>query len=105
MSHSTEDETGKHDVPVSTVPLWIDNQPHKSNVTFPVINHEKDLVVHQAYGATPELARKAVESAAVAFPAWRDAKPWRRRTLFLKAAGYLEERRNEVAEMARVRLH
>lgn len=103
MSHSMGDEMKGNQVAVPTVPLWINNQPHTSNITFPVVNAENDVVVHRVYSATPELARKAVESADRAFQAWRDTKPWHRRTLLLKAAEYLEERRKEVAEMARVR--
>lgn len=83
----------------STIPLWIDNQKRSSDTTFPVLNAEKGVVVHHAYGATPKLATQAVESAQKAFLSWRDTTPWHRRTLLLKASEYLEENKKDVEDL------
>lgn len=83
----------------STIQLWIDNQERSSDITFPVLNAEKGVVVHKAYGTTPELATKAVDSAQKAFLSWRDTTPWHRRTLLLEASKYLEQRRKELEDL------
>jgi acyl-CoA reductase-like NAD-dependent aldehyde dehydrogenase len=85
--------------PGKIIPLWIDNQEYASSITFPVINAEKGQIVHDAYGATPELAVRAVESARRAFLSWGKTKPWARRHLLLKAAEYLRERRKQIADL------
>lgn len=86
-----------------TVPLWIDNQEVSSAIKFPVVNSETGKVVHEAYGATPEIAVKAVESAEKAYWKWRDTDPWHRRKLLLGAAEYLNAQREEVAALISVR--
>lgn len=60
------------------------------------------MVVHQAYGATPALARQAVDSAQKAFQAWRNTTPWERKDLLLEAAKYLKDRRGDVADLLKV---
>jgi hypothetical protein len=40
----------------STVALWIDNEEVSSNIKFPVVNANTGEMVHEAYGATPEIA-------------------------------------------------
>ena len=96
-NHPTQTERGK------TVPLWIDNKEYTSSITFPVTNADSGRTVHEAYGATPAIAVEAVESAQRAFLSWRNTKPWDRRQLLLKAADYLRERRQEVADLILVR--
>lgn len=86
----------------SRIPLWIDNEEQSSDILFPVQNAEKGVIVHEAYGATPELARRAVDGAQTAFQKWRFTKPWYRRDLLLKAAKYLQEHREQVAELLKV---
>ena len=46
-----------------------------------------------------EDARRAVEAAAAAFPAWSQALPADRQRIFLKAADMLEGRRDEVVDL------
>ena len=86
------------------IQLWIDNEGRSSDVIFPVLNAEKGVVVHEAYGATPDLATEAVDSAQKAFLSWRNTSPWHRRKLLLEASNYLEERRKEVEYLIRVNL-
>lgn len=89
---------------LAKIHLWIDNQPHTSDIVFPVINNESGITVHEAYGATSELAVQAAESANMAFFSWRKTTPWHRRQLLLKAADYLRHNRDQVAELIRVSL-
>jgi acyl-CoA reductase-like NAD-dependent aldehyde dehydrogenase len=44
-------------------------------------------------------ARKAIEAAAAAFPAWAETPPGARQAIFLKAADILESRQDEVVSM------
>ena len=46
-----------------------------------------------------EDARRAIEAAAEAFPAWSQTGPGARQALFLRAADILESRRDEVVEL------
>lgn len=91
MSHHTRDPVG----------LWIDNEVLKSDVTFPVTNSATGEAL-TAYGATPEIARRAVDSSHRAFGTWRRTSPWQRRELFTRAAQLLRERRDEIARILRV---
>src|SRR5579862_6433741 len=54
-------------------------------------------VVARVPNGTREDARKAVEAAASAFPAWSQTPPAERQRIFLKAADLLESRAEEVA--------
>src|SRR5436190_8839926 len=56
-----------------------------------------DVVAQVAAGGRED-ARRAVEAAAAAFPAWSKAPPAERQRIFLKAADLLEARRDDVVE-------
>jgi acyl-CoA reductase-like NAD-dependent aldehyde dehydrogenase len=56
-------------------------------------------VVATAPAGGPEDARRAVEAAAAAFPAWSQTPPAERQRILLKAADVLEERQMEVVEL------
>ncbi len=56
-------------------------------------------VVATAPAGGPADARRAVEAAAAAFPAWSQTPPAERQRIFLKAADVLEERQMEVVEL------
>jgi acyl-CoA reductase-like NAD-dependent aldehyde dehydrogenase len=86
-----------------TVPLWIDNDAVFSKTTFQAINSSTGESV-TAYGATPELVQKAIDSSHRAFATWKQTSPWRRRELLTRAANLLQERRDEVAAILRVRI-
>jgi acyl-CoA reductase-like NAD-dependent aldehyde dehydrogenase len=57
-----------------------------------------DVVATAAAGGTED-ARRAVEAAAAAFPAWSQTPPAERQRIFLKAADILEARQQEVVEL------
>src|SRR5262245_27951396 len=57
-----------------------------------------DVVAEVSAGGADE-ARRAVEAAAAAFPAWADSPPAKRQAIFLKAADVLEGRRDEVVDL------
>src|ERR687897_1483953 len=54
-------------------------------------------VVASVPAGTREDARRAIEAAAAAFPAWSKAPPGERQRIFLKAADILESRTEEIA--------
>jgi acyl-CoA reductase-like NAD-dependent aldehyde dehydrogenase len=56
-------------------------------------------VVATVSSAGREDARRAIEAAAEAFPAWSQTPPAARQALFLKAADILESRRDEIVEL------
>jgi aldehyde dehydrogenase (NAD+) len=56
-------------------------------------------VVANVASAGREDARRAIEAAAEAFPAWSQTGPGARQALFLRAADVLESRRDEVVEL------
>ena len=65
-----------------------------------------DIDVHDPYdgtlvlrapAGTGEDARRAIDAAAAAFPAWSAAPPAERQRLFLRAADILERRADEIA--------
>jgi acyl-CoA reductase-like NAD-dependent aldehyde dehydrogenase len=57
-----------------------------------------DVVAEVPAGGADE-ARRAVEAAAAAFPAWAESLPAQRQAIFLKAADVLEGRRDEVVDL------
>jgi acyl-CoA reductase-like NAD-dependent aldehyde dehydrogenase len=56
-------------------------------------------VVATVASAEREDARRAIEAAAEAFPAWSQTPPAARQALFLRAADILESRRDEIVEL------
>ena len=64
--------------------------------TFEDLDPYTGDVVAQVPAGGAEEARRAVEAAAAAFPAWAESAPAERQRIFLKAADVLEGRRDEV---------
>jgi acyl-CoA reductase-like NAD-dependent aldehyde dehydrogenase len=87
--------------PKRQVPMWIDNEPVQSDIKFTVTNQANGETL-EAYGATPEIVKRAVDSSHRAFRSWRRTSPWERRELFSKAAQLLRERKDEAASILRV---
>jgi acyl-CoA reductase-like NAD-dependent aldehyde dehydrogenase len=56
-------------------------------------------IVFRVAAANKDDARRAIESAAAAFPAWSSTPPGVRRSLFLKAADILDRRQPEIARI------
>ena len=67
--------------------------------TYVKTNPYTGEVVSQVAAAKRADARRAVEAAAAAFPAWRETPPGVKRQLFLKAAELLESRQMEIASL------
>src|SRR6266550_2706915 len=72
---------------------WVDAADGR---TFEDLDPFTGEVVAHVPAATREDARRAVEAAAEAFPAWSKTPPAARQTVFLKAAEVLESRQDEV---------
>ncbi len=70
--------------------------PATGGKTFDDRNPYTGEVIATAAAGTREDARKAVDAAAAAFPAWSKAAPAQRQHIFLAAADILERRRDEV---------
>jgi acyl-CoA reductase-like NAD-dependent aldehyde dehydrogenase len=67
--------------------------------TYPKKNPFSGQVASQVAAGKRADARRAIEAAAAAFPAWRAMAPGARRGLFLKAADILERRMPEIAKI------
>jgi benzaldehyde dehydrogenase (NAD) len=67
--------------------------------TYAKINPYNGAIVSHVVAAKRGDARRAVEAAAAAFPAWRDTPPAVKRRLFLKAADLIEGRQTEIANL------
>src|SRR5271154_5821049 len=67
--------------------------------TYPKKNPFNGQVASQVAAGKRADARRAIEAAAAAFPAWRAMAPGARRGLFLKAADILERRMPEIAKI------
>lgn len=80
----------------ATVPFFIDGKDVVGAKTFDVTNPATGKVVHKCSSATVEDAQAAVEAAAKALPAWKAMLPTKRREIFLKAAGIMEKRHEEL---------
>jgi acyl-CoA reductase-like NAD-dependent aldehyde dehydrogenase len=75
---------------------WVDAV---SGETFEDHNPYTGDVFAQVAAGSREDARRAIDAAAEAFPAWASAPPAKRQQVFLKAADILERRRDEVIEV------
>jgi len=82
-----------------TVPLLINGEDVTSSTTFDIINPGNGETQFKAYAADASLAKKAVDAAAAAFPAWSRTKPLKRRELFFRAAELMQQRADEVTKI------
>jgi acyl-CoA reductase-like NAD-dependent aldehyde dehydrogenase len=73
---------------------WTDSEGGK---TFEDTDPFTGEVVANVPAGTREDAKRAIEAAAAAFPAWSETSPAERQSIFLKAADLLESRQEEVA--------
>jgi acyl-CoA reductase-like NAD-dependent aldehyde dehydrogenase len=81
----------------SPVPFFINGKEVHPERKFSVVSPSSGKVVHEAASATEPDVRAAVDTAAVAFKAWRKSLPKTRRDIFLKAAEIMERRKEELA--------
>jgi acyl-CoA reductase-like NAD-dependent aldehyde dehydrogenase len=70
-----------------------------AGATFEDRNPFSGDVVANVPAGTRADARRAIEAAAAAFPAWSQSVPAERQAIFLKAADILESRRDEVVDL------
>jgi acyl-CoA reductase-like NAD-dependent aldehyde dehydrogenase len=75
---------------------WVESESEES---FDDLDPFTGDVVARVPAGTREDARRAIEAAAEAFPAWAAAPPAERQRIFLAAADILESRRDEVIEL------
>ncbi|EAU35649.1 conserved hypothetical protein [Aspergillus terreus NIH2624] len=78
------------------VPLLINNESIVTDTVFDVYNPATGQVAHRCAGASVDDARRAVDSAKAAFPAWSKTTPNARRDILLKAADIMLSRREEL---------
>ena len=78
------------------VPLLINNESIVTDTVFDVYNPATGQVAHRCAGASVDDARRAVESAKAAFPAWSKTTPYARRDILMKAADIMLSRREEL---------
>ncbi|KAH8704063.1 aldehyde dehydrogenase domain-containing protein [Talaromyces proteolyticus] len=83
------------------VPLFIGNQPVTSSELFEVTNAGTGSTT-QAYGATPDIVKEAIQSAFEAFSTWKETSPWVRRELFQRAAQILSQNKGEIANLLKI---
>jgi vanillin dehydrogenase len=77
---------------MNAIDLMINNADAKAvgNATFDRLNPMTGEVATRAAASTPDDARRAVDAAAAAFPAWSELAPAARRALLNKAADLIE---------------
>ncbi|KAJ4308516.1 hypothetical protein N0V84_012050 [Fusarium piperis] len=79
-----------------TVPLIINGKDQTSEHAFDIVSPANSKVIHRYYSADVKDADAAVDAAAEAFKTWRNATPYQRRDVLLKAAEILDKRRDEL---------
>ena len=84
-----------------TIQHWIDNKifAGASSSTAPVTNPATGEVTGQVALASVEDARAVIDSAAAAFPEWRDTSLAKRTQILFKFRELLNERKGELAEI------
>ena len=77
------------------IPIQINGKEEQLTSTFDVVNPATGKVIWKSASASKDDARRAVDAARAALPAWRKTKAPFRRDIFLKAADILESRAGE----------
>ncbi|KZW02940.1 aldehyde dehydrogenase [Exidia glandulosa HHB12029] len=96
---TTEGQSGIDIVNAEVVPCIIDNQPVLTDATFDLLDPHTHKPLYKVAAAGVDIALKAVESAAAAFPAWSETQPSERRAIFLRAAQLIRTRAPELIQM------
>lgn len=81
---------------LETVPFFINGQDVVSTETFDIVSPATGEVLHKCSSAGEEDARRAVDAAAQALPAWKALPPGKRREILLRATDIMEQRREEL---------
>ncbi|KAF9887819.1 hypothetical protein FE257_009625 [Aspergillus nanangensis] len=80
----------------AVVPLLINNKSIVTDTIFDVYNPANGKVAHRCAGASVDDAKRAVEAAKAAFPAWSKMTPYARRDILMKASDIMLSRREEL---------
>ena len=102
MATNNANGTSHAETSESIIPLWINGKEVKTDVSFDVIDPQKDEVIWKSSLASVEHAAKVVEAAQAAFPSWSKTKLGFRRNIFLRAADILESRSKELCHYMKV---
>jgi acyl-CoA reductase-like NAD-dependent aldehyde dehydrogenase len=86
---------------VTTTPLIINNDSIETDIKFDVHAPATGELSGYCAGASVEDAKRAVDSAQAAFPAWSKTKAYERRDLLLKAADIMASRKEELIQYQR----
>jgi acyl-CoA reductase-like NAD-dependent aldehyde dehydrogenase len=93
---ATATETAVHEAKQFIGGAWVDAA---DGATFEDRDPFNDEVVAVVPAGGADDARRAIDAASAAFPAWSVSTPAERQSIFLKAADILESRRDEVVSM------
>ncbi|KAJ5344261.1 hypothetical protein N7541_005858 [Penicillium brevicompactum] len=85
----------------STTPLIINNESIETDIKFEVYAPATGELSSYCAGVSVEDAKRAVDNAQAAFPAWSKTKPYERRDLLLKAADIMSSRKEELIQYQR----
>ncbi|KAJ5863972.1 uncharacterized protein N7529_005888 [Penicillium soppii] len=86
---------------VSTTPVIINNESIETDIKFEVYAPATGELNGYCAGVSVEEAKRAVDNAQAAFPAWSKTKPYERRDLLLKAADIMASRKEELIQYQR----
>ncbi|CAG8926098.1 unnamed protein product [Penicillium salamii] len=86
---------------VTTTPLVINNESLETDIKFEVYAPATGELSSYCSGVSVEDAKRAVDIAQAAFPAWSKTKPYERRDLLLKAADIMSSRKEELIQYQR----
>ncbi|RDL33261.1 putative salicylaldehyde dehydrogenase [Venustampulla echinocandica] len=81
---------------IPTHPLIINGKPHTTSSSFPVFCPKTGEHLHNFSSASISDTDAAISAAENAYPAWRSLPPNQKRDIFLKAAGIMESRAEEM---------
>lgn len=85
----------------TTTPLIINNESIETDIKFEVYAPATGELSSYCSGVSVEDAKRAVDIAQAAFPAWSKTKPYERRDLLLKAADIMSSRKEELIQYQR----
>lgn len=85
----------------AVIPLIINNESVTTDIKFEVHNPTTGDLLSQCASASVEDAKRAVDTANAAFPAWSKMKAYDRRDILLKAADIMASRKDELISYQR----
>ena len=86
---------------MATTPIIINNESIETDIKFEVYAPATGELNGYCAGVSVEEAKRAVDNAQAAFPAWSKMKAYERRDLLLKAADIMASRKEELIQYQR----